>query len=92
MAGGIRTALAVQAAESGHSELERIPIIGCDGLEDEGQAMVTRGELAATVVMPPTTPSALETLQRYWNEGERPERVLLDARSFPPVERLSRGE
>jgi ABC-type sugar transport system substrate-binding protein len=90
MAGGAREALAEQAATSGPPELARVPVIGCDGLEDEGQAMVTRGELAATVVLPPTTPSALEALQRYWEHEERPETVLLDATSFPPVETLTR--
>lgn len=89
MASGVRTALAEQAVTSGSPELAGVPVIGCDGLEDEGQAMVSRGELAATVVLPPTTPSALEALQRYWDQGERPETVLLDATSFPPVETLT---
>ena len=44
---------------------------------------------ASTVVLPPTTPSALETLQSYWERGERPQTVLLDATSFPSVETLA---
>jgi hypothetical protein len=50
--------------------------------------MVTRGELAATVVMPPTTPPALEILRRYWDAGERPGTTLLEASSHPALEAL----
>jgi ABC-type sugar transport system substrate-binding protein len=59
-----------------------VPFIGCDGLEQEGQAMLAKGELAATVAVPPTTPVALEALAAYWTSGVRPEGpVLVD--SFP---------
>jgi hypothetical protein len=63
-------------------------MIGCDGLEDEGQAMVARGDLTATVVLPPTTPAALETLEAWWEKGERPETIFVDVASFPPMETL----
>lgn len=88
MAAGVRAALAEQAAASGRAELRDLPVIGCDGLEDEGQAMVARGDLTATVVMPPTTPAALETLEAWWEKGERPETIFVDATSFPPLEKL----
>jgi ABC-type sugar transport system substrate-binding protein len=88
MAAGVRSALAEQAAASGRQELRELPVIGCDGLEDEGQAMVARGDLTATVVLPPTTPAALETLEAWWEKGERPETVFVDATSFPPLEKL----
>jgi ABC-type sugar transport system substrate-binding protein len=88
MASGARAALAKQAADSGHGELARTLLIGCDGLEQEGKAMVARGELAATVVMPPTTPPALEILRRYWDAESRPDTVLLEASSHPALEKL----
>jgi ABC-type sugar transport system substrate-binding protein len=88
MASGARSALFRQAASSGRRELERVPLIGCDGLEEEGRSMVTRGELAATVVMPPTTPPALEILRRYWDAGERPGTTFLEASSHPALEAL----
>jgi ABC-type sugar transport system substrate-binding protein len=88
MASGARAALGKQAAESGRRELARTPLIGCDGTEQEGKAMVARGELAATVVMPPTTPSALEILRRYWDAETRSDTLLLEAASHPALDKL----
>jgi ABC-type sugar transport system substrate-binding protein len=88
MASGVRTALARQGAHSDRGELERVPLIGCDGLEQEGKAMVARGELAATVTVPPTTPAALEILRRYWETEARSETVFLEVSSHPALDRL----
>ena len=61
-------------------------MIGCDGLEQEGKPMLARGELVATVVVPPTTPKALELLAAYWASGVRPGGImLLDSESLPPL-------
>jgi ABC-type sugar transport system substrate-binding protein len=90
MASGARAALGKQAADSGRRDLARTPLIGCDGTEREGKAMVARGELAATVVMPPTTPRALEILRRYWDTDHRADMVLLEASSHPALDELSR--
>jgi ABC-type sugar transport system substrate-binding protein len=88
MARGARSALLRQAESSGRRELERLALVGCDGLAEEGRSMVARGELAATVVMPPTTPAALEILRRYWDTDARPATVLLEASSHPALETL----
>jgi ABC-type sugar transport system substrate-binding protein len=88
MASGARAALLRRAEEGQRPDLARTPLIGCDGLEQEGKAMVARGELAATVVMPPTTPLALETLARHWERGTPSETQLLDALSHPALETL----
>jgi ribose transport system substrate-binding protein len=88
MAAGARVALLRQAASSGRRDLERVPLIGCDGLEEEGRSMVARGELAATVVMPPTTSPALDILRRYWDSGDRAETVVLEASSYPALDAL----
>jgi ABC-type sugar transport system substrate-binding protein len=90
MAIGARAALAKHSADSGRRELARTPLIGCDGMEREGKAMVARGELAATVVMPPTTPRALEILRRYWDTNARADTILPEASSFPALEALAR--
>ena len=45
--------------------------------------MVARGELAATVVVPPTTPAAVEILLRYWATGARAGLVELASEPFP---------
>ena len=67
-----------------------MPLVGCDGLEEEGQAVVARGELAATVVMPATTPPALEILERYWSAGDRPGTVVLEATAYPALDAQAR--
>lgn len=88
MASGARSALLRQAASSGRRELARVPLVGCDGLEEEGRSMVARGELAATVVMPPTTPPALDILRRHWDADTRSETLLLEASSHPALDEL----
>jgi ABC-type sugar transport system substrate-binding protein len=88
MAVGARTVLLKRAQEGRCPDLARTPLIGCDGLEQEGKAMVARGELAATVTMPPTTPLALETLARHWEQGTRIGTLFLDALSHPALEGL----
>jgi ABC-type sugar transport system substrate-binding protein len=89
MAGGARSALVRQAASSGRHGLEHVTLVGCDGLAEEGRSMIARGEITATVVMPPTTPSALEILGRYWDVDARPGTVLLEAAPYPSLEALS---
>lgn len=88
MATGVRAALDNQATLLGAAAIAKIPIIGCDGLADEGQEMVTTGKIEATVVMPPSSPQALEILTRYWNEGVGTLNVTLPPSSFPPVDTL----
>jgi ABC-type sugar transport system substrate-binding protein len=90
MAAGVRAALARQAATSGRPDLARTPVIGCDGTDEEGKAMVARGELMATVVMPATTPAAFEILARHWATGATTGTLQLEAASHPPLESLSR--
>lgn len=85
MAKGVRTALARQAAVAGRPELARLPIVGCDGLESEGIAMVASGELAATVVLPATTPPALKALRRFWDSGVRSATQELEATPYPSL-------
>jgi ABC-type sugar transport system substrate-binding protein len=81
MAAAARRALARHGVDP-----SRVPLIGCDGLEQEGGAMLAKGELAATVAVPPTTPKTLELLAAYWKSGARPEGVvLLDAAPLPAL-------
>lgn len=86
MAAGVRKTLLDQAAASGRSELALVPLIGCDGLPLEGRAMVARGELAGTVVLPPTTPAALQLLRRYWDSGAQSQTVLLEGTPYPSLD------
>lgn len=86
MAAGARRALADQARATGRRDLELIPLVGCDGLPTEGRAMVSRGELAATVVLPATTPPALQLLRRFWDSGAQSRTVLLEGTPFPSLD------
>ncbi len=88
MASGVQSALAKRTAGAGLGAGVRTLLIGCDGLEQEGKVMVARGELAATVVMPPTTPAALEILGRYWKTGVTSGTRVLDASSHPALDAL----
>jgi len=89
MAAGVRAALDNQAKLRGSGEIAKIPIIGCDGLPDEGQKMVRNKQIVATVVMPPSTPRALEILGMYWSSGVRAHSTLLAPTSFPPLQSLT---
>lgn len=89
MAAGARAALAKQAAATGQPALARTPIVGCDGTAT-GKEMVARGEIAATVVMPPTTPAAIEILVRHWSSPVPCGTLLLEAASHPPLASLRR--
>jgi ABC-type sugar transport system substrate-binding protein len=88
MAGGARAALLERAEDGNRPDVALPPLIGCDGLEQEGKAMVARRELSATVVMPATTPIALEALERYWDHAAPSGTLFVDAVSYPAVETL----
>jgi len=65
-----------------------VPFIGCDGLAEEAERGSPEGELAATWILPPTTPAALEVLAGYWETGKRADTVRLEVASFPAIEAL----
>jgi ABC-type sugar transport system substrate-binding protein len=80
MAVGARRALASDPAVS------RMPITGVDGLPSGGQRLVTSGELAATVIVPPSTGPAVRLVAEFLLEGARlPEQVVLQPTPFPEV-------
>jgi ABC-type sugar transport system substrate-binding protein len=89
MAHGARQALLRQARTSVQPALGNVPIIGCDGLPNEGQQMVKDGEMTATIVMPVTTPAALDSLAAFWATGARATTVLLKSESFPTLDRIA---
>ncbi len=90
MARGARRALVERARTAGIEGYARVPILGCDGLPDEGQQMVHDGEISATILMPSTTPAAIDALQTFWTRGERPDRLLLPPQSFPALDEIRR--
>jgi hypothetical protein len=60
-----------------------------DGLPKTGQSFVRNGLLAATVVVPPNTSVAIETLMHAIQTGTQPSDLVLTApASFPALEEL----
>jgi ABC-type sugar transport system substrate-binding protein len=82
MAGGARRALL------DHGAAAQVPLLGCDGLVDEGQRLVRQSQLAGTIVMPKTSGRAIDLLSAFWERGERADVVELPPTSFPPLSEL----
>jgi ABC-type sugar transport system substrate-binding protein len=82
MGRGAHRAAVAEARRRGQTGDLPTPIIGCDGLPDEGQVMVESGELAATVVVPLTTPAAIDLLIGFWQNGVRGSLTLLSPRAL----------
>ncbi len=69
----------------------RLPITGCDGVPRSGQEWVKQRRLAATVISPPLTGTALELLVSALKTGSQtPERTVVAPTSFPPLAELQR--
>jgi ABC-type sugar transport system substrate-binding protein len=81
---GALEALNAVAAEFGRPEVRRIPVTGCDGSPEFGQALVRRGELRATVILPRSTGTAVTAIARTLRGGELPPpSLLLKPESYP---------
>jgi ribose transport system substrate-binding protein len=67
------------------------PFTGCDGLPNTGQEDVRKGILAATVVVPPNTTTAIEMLVDAISNGKKPiEMALTVPSSFPTLNKLQK--
>jgi ribose transport system substrate-binding protein len=90
MALGARKAFQELPDSAARNRWLNLPFTGCDGLPKTGQAWVTRGLLAATVIVPPNTGQALEMLVHALQSGSLPpERTLTVPTSFPALESLA---
>jgi ABC-type sugar transport system substrate-binding protein len=90
MAIGTLKALQSVAVYLQQPEIARIPVTGCDGVPAVGQTLVREGQLAATVVIPPTGGPAVELMVQAWNRGGAfPAQITLPTVSFPPEEALA---
>src|ERR1700736_1600796 len=75
---GARKAVREKATGAQAEKWESVLYTGVDGLPKTGQAWVTSGVLAATVVSPPNTVTALNLLVQAAREHSRPpERTLV---------------
>ncbi len=67
-----------------------LPFTGIDGLPREGRAWVDQGSLTATVVSGITTRVAMQMAAKALQSGTQPpERTLIEANSYPPLEKLA---
>jgi len=66
-----------------------VPIIGCDGVPRTGQAWVRTGQLAATVVVPPSAGEAMTLMTKALRSGTAvPEHSFTTSAPFPAIEKL----
>ena len=73
-----------RAALSHSPDWKGIPVIGCDGLPEGGQKLVTAGELAATVVIPASAGPAVDMVARWMQDRKAPPaEVVLAPSPFP---------
>lgn len=92
MAMGARKAFQEQTSVTERERWLSLPYTGCDGLPQTGQAWVSSGLLAATVVVPANTGMAMEMVAQAVSTGTQPpERTFTVPESFPSVEELARG-
>src|SRR6184192_1410714 len=67
-----------------------IPITGCDGVPTTGQTWVRTGQLAATVVVPPSTGKAMTLMTQALRSGTTvPEHFFTTSSPFPAIEKLT---
>jgi ribose transport system substrate-binding protein len=89
MAMGARKAFEEYPDHAERTRFLSLPFTGCDGLSGKGQAWVRQGILAATVVTPPLTGTALEMLgTALRSHAQPPEQTFVPPKSFPALEEL----
>jgi ABC-type sugar transport system substrate-binding protein len=80
MAAGAR-----QAVCAHNSEWSSVPVLGCDALPEGGQRRIAKGELAASIVLPPTAGAAVDLVGRWLRDKQPPPpEVVLSPVSYPP--------
>ncbi len=91
MACGARKALLESPDREARQRWEKVYYLGCDGVPETGQAWVSRGLLAGTVVIPPIAGQALEIMVAALQSGKLPpERTLTVPYSYPALDVLAR--
>jgi ribose transport system substrate-binding protein len=88
MALGARRALHAISREFNKPELLSIPFLGIDGVQEIGVKAVRSGELAATIVRPPTAGEAVRLVSRHLHGSAIPPIIQFAALSLPPLEDL----
>jgi ABC-type sugar transport system substrate-binding protein len=81
---------AQRALRAFSASLGRVPVTGCDGLQNGGQRLVDVKQLAATVITRSNTGPAIDLLGQFLKTGlPLPPQVVLPATSYPSEAKLS---
>jgi ABC-type sugar transport system substrate-binding protein len=89
MAMGAKKAVNELAGELNRELLSRLPVTGCDGVPRTGQAWVRAGQMAATVVVPPSAGKAMALMTRaLQNQVPPAEHTFTVPEPFPPLDSL----
>ena len=89
MAMGARRACEALTDEDLRARWLRLPFLGCDGVEETGQAWVRQARLRATVISPASTGFAIEMLVKWLRDGKvQPAYSHTVPVSFPAAETL----
>jgi len=87
---GARKAMEETIVDADRDHWLGIPIIGCDGVPKTGQTWVRTGQLAATVVVPPSTGEAMTLMTNALRSGASvPEHFFTTPTPFPAIEKLA---
>jgi len=90
MAMGAREAVGAWGLQGGRFADSDLRVIGCDGSPNYGQHLTTRGELQATVIIPPLTTRAVEELVNAFRFGRQPAaEMTVPVRSYPDLQTLA---
>ena len=87
---GARKAIEETIVDADRDHWLGIPITGCDGVPTTGQTWVRTGQLAATVVVPPSTGKAMTLMTQALRSGTTvPEHFFTTSSPFPAIEKLT---
>jgi ABC-type sugar transport system substrate-binding protein len=87
---GARKAIEETIVDADRDHWLGIPITGCDGVPRTGQTWVRTGQLAATVVVPPSTGEALTLMTKALRSGITvPEHFFTTSAPLPAIEKLA---
>jgi len=87
---GARKAIEETIVEVDRDHWLGIPITGCDGVPTTGQTWVRAGQLAATIVVPPSTGEAMTLMTKALRSGTTvPEHFFTTSSPFPAIEKLT---
>src|SRR5713101_2638873 len=90
---GARKAIQDTVADADRDQWLGIPITGCDGVPRTGQAWVRTGQLAATVIVPPSAGEAMALMTKALRSGSTvPEHSFTASAPFPAIEKLTPRE